>query len=75
MLEILDNGDYWKTRDECKVTITVTQKLASKPTTVVPSNEPTPTEVQLPSAGIKIPTLGAIIAGFLLISIGLAFVF
>lgn len=47
--------------------ITVTQALAK--------SEPTPTEVQLPSAGIKIPTLSGIVAGFLLISIGLAFVF
>lgn len=47
-------------------TITVTQKIVS---------EPTPTEAQLPSAGIKLPTLFGIIAGFLLISIGLAFVF
>lgn len=47
-------------------TITTTQKTVSVPT---------PTEVQLPSAGIRIPTLGGIIAGFLLISIGLAFVF
>lgn len=46
-------------------TITVAQKTV----------ESTPTEAQLPSAGIKLPTLFGIIAGFLLISIGLAFVF
>lgn len=39
------------------------------------ASQPTPTEVLLPSAGIKLPTLAGILAGLLLISIGLAVVF
>ena len=81
VLEILDDGDHWKTRSECEKTITVSGKVTyptptPKPTTVARvTQEPVPTEVQLPVAGIKIPTLGGIIAGFLLISLGIALVF
>ena len=80
VLEILDDGDHWRTRSECEQTITVKSSgttTTSQPTTVIKrvTVEPTPTEVQLPVAGIKIPTLGGILAGFLLISLGIALVF
>jgi hypothetical protein len=67
MLEILDNGDHWRTRDECKLTINVSG-LAQGPTELAPT-------ASLPEAGIKIPTLGGIVMGFLMISLGAALVF
>lgn len=83
-LEILDNGDHWRTRKECEVTIQVTSKTSAVPTRTETKTEPTtaktvaqatPTEAELPVAGIKIPTLGGILAGFLLISLGAALIF
>lgn len=76
-LEIMDDGDHWKTRPECEVTISVDGTSTPSPTTTktVIAKEPTPTEAQLLEAGIKIPTLGGIIIGFLLISFGVALVF
>ena len=82
-LEILDNGDHWKTRSECRVTITVST-IAGGPTNTPAPPRPTstsrpavaaPTEAQLPEAGLKLPTIWGIISGFLLISIGAALVF
>jgi hypothetical protein len=70
----MDDGDHWKTRPECEVTV----KVTTEGTTVTPTEiaeEPAPTETTLPVAGLKIPTLGGIIAGFLLISLGAALVF
>lgn len=82
VLEILDDGDHWRTRSECEQTITVSAGKVTNPTStpkpakvVRVAEEPTPTEVQLPVAGIKVPTLGGILAGFLLISLGIALVF
>lgn len=37
--------------------------------------ESTPTEILLPETGLKIPTLGGLIMGFLLISLGVALIF
>ncbi|HUW24838.1 MAG TPA: hypothetical protein VMW04_04465 [Patescibacteria group bacterium] len=73
VLEILDDGDHWKTRPECEVTIKVTGEGAT--TTPTELAEATPTETTLPVAGLKIPTLAGILAGFLLISLGAALVF
>ncbi len=70
ILEILDDGDHWKTRPECEVTIQVSQGA-----TVTEPAQASPTEPSLPVAGLKIPTLGGILAGFLLISLGAALVF
>ena len=70
-LEILDDGDHWKTRPECEVTIKTTGE-GPTPTEV---SQATPTEPTLPVAGLKIPTLAGILAGFLLISLGAALVF
>jgi len=69
VLEIMDDGDHWHTRPECEATVVVTGVGASV------TEGPSPTEVTLPEAGIKIPTLGGIIIGFLLISLGVALVF
>jgi hypothetical protein len=69
-LEILDDGDHWKTRPECEVTV----KTGEGPTATEVA-EATPTETTLPVAGLKIPTLAGILAGFLLISLGAALVF
>lgn len=69
VLEIMDDGDHWHTRPECEATIVVTGEG------VTVTEGPSPTEVTLPEAGIKIPTLGGIILGFLLISLGAALVF
>jgi len=85
-LEILDAGDHYRTREECRKIITVTKSGLPSPTisppqltgTVAPKPTkppPTPTEIQLPVAGIKIPTLGGILAGIFLVAIGLAIVF
>lgn len=89
-LEIMDDGDHWRTRTECQVIITVGENQAMatstpKPTSVAGAtstpkptaiaSEPSPTVIELPSAGIKVPTLIGIIAGFLLISLGAALVF
>ncbi len=76
VLEIMDDGDHWHSRPECEIAIEATGKGATVtpgPTKIV--KEPSPTEVTLPVAGLKIPTLGGIIAGFLLISLGAALVF
>jgi len=79
-LEILDNGDHWRTRGECELSITVSGLAVGptntpRPTSTPKPAVPTPTEMVLPEAGIKIPTLGGIIMGFLLISLGVALVF
>jgi len=81
ILEILDDGDHWRTRDNCRLIVSAGVEEALAPTstpkpgvTTVPSAA-TPTEVQLPAAGLKLPTLGGIIAGFLLISLGAALIF
>lgn len=74
-LEIMDDGDHWRTRNECKVALTATQQVVSRPPTIIPLNEPTPTNAQLPAAGITLPSLGGILAGFLLVSLCLIFVF
>lgn len=73
VLEILDNGDHWKTRNECKLTITTTGQPSPTPSRT--TEGPTPTEIVLPEAGLKIPTMGGLVFGFLLISLGIAFVF
>ena len=44
-----------------------------RPTTV--AVEPEPTEIELPKAGLKIPTIGGIFGGFFLLAVGLALVF
>lgn len=83
VLEILDNGDRWRTRDECRSTIIVSTRQLPSPTsppvaTSTPrliAKAPTPTEVILPKAGIEFPTLGSILTGLLLISIGLMVIF
>jgi hypothetical protein len=76
-LEIMDDGDHWKTRPECEATVTVSGEGTPYPTVTktVTTKAPTPTEMQLPTAGIKIPTLGGIIVGLLLVSFGAALVF
>lgn len=73
-LEVMDDGDHWLTRNECEVTVQVTGKTTTTPSVSV-TKAATPTEAELPVAGIKIPTLGGIMAGFLLIAIGAALVF
>ncbi len=76
ILEIMDDGDHWHSRPECEIAIEATAKGATAtpgPTKIV--KQPSPTEITLPVAGLKIPTLGGIIAGFLLISLGAALVF
>lgn len=82
VLEILDNGDHWWTRDECRSTITVTGQPPSPTSppvaTSIPrqlAKAPTPTEVLLPKAGIEFPTLGSILTGLVLVAIGLVVVF
>lgn len=75
-LEIMDDGDHWHTRPECETTVSVTGKTVTStpgPTTIV--QQLSPTEAQLPEAGIKIPALGGMILGFLLISLGVVFIF
>jgi hypothetical protein len=72
VLEILDDGDNWKTRPECKLTVKGTSEGVTPTET---AEGPTPSEIELPKAGLKIPTLGGIIAGFLLISLGAALIF
>ena len=44
------------------------------PTTYT-AQQPVPTDVQLPEAGIKLPALAGMILGFLLISLGVVFIF
>lgn len=74
ILEIMDDGDHWLTRPECEVTITVSA-LAQAPTSTPRLIAVEPTEIRLPEAGIKIPTLTGIVLGFLFISLGAALVF
>jgi len=77
-LEILDNGDHWRTTDQCKAMVTVTGGVTVAPTRtaqVNPTTVPQPTEVLLPEAGIKLPALGGMILGFLPISPGVVLVF
>jgi hypothetical protein len=74
-LEIMDDGDHWKTRPECEVTITVDGGTTPAPSVTKTITKVSPTEMELPEAGIKIPTLGGIIIGFFLISLGAALVF
>lgn len=78
-LEILDNGDHWRTRNECKATITVSAPSSpnvvktstpTKPVSTSALSSPTPTEAKLPNAGIKIPTLTGMLSGLLLLFIG-----
>ena len=54
---------------------TLTPTPTSTPKPGVTTAQATPTEVQLPAAGLKLPTLGGILAGFLLISLGIALIF
>ena len=54
-------------------TLTPTPTSTPKPTAVIA--QAIPTEAELPTAGLKIPTVSGIITGFLLISIGIALVF
>jgi len=81
-LEILDNGDHWLTRKECEVTIQISSRTSvvptvtkTTPTVTKTVAQATPTEPELPVTGIKIPTLGGILTGFLLVSLGVALIF
>lgn len=86
LLETLDDSDHWQTREECQVKITVSgvqptptkgtfKELQPTPTKTLIAKVPTPTEAALPQAGLKVPTLGGIFAGFLLISLGIVLIF
>jgi len=43
--------------------------------TRIQAQGPTPTEAQLPNAGVKIPALGGIVIGLILVSLGVVLVF